>query len=129
TSEFDRYPFSVEPGQAAIVKVCSRSGAPVEVAVFEKDSGKLQWRCRKEASVSPTLGVCGIENNTSEPREFYVIGKRKQPAANASTSSPPLSHSILFEQEEFVTVGFGDNEQLKSDFNKVRVDILTMDEL
>jgi hypothetical protein len=128
TSELDRYPFSVAPGQAAIVKVCSRSGAPVEVAVFEKDSDKLQWHCRKGASPSPTLGICAIENNSSQPREFYLVGKKNHPAANASMALLPLSHSVLFEQEEFVTIGFGD-DQLASDFNKVRVDILTMDEL
>jgi hypothetical protein len=127
-SDLDRYPFSVAPGQAAIVKVCSRSGASVEIAVFEKDSDKLQWRCRKGTLPSPTLGICAIENDASRPREFYVVAKRNQPAANASTSSLPLSHSVLFEQEEFVTIGFGD-DQLRSDFNKVRVDILTMDEL
>jgi hypothetical protein len=128
TSEFDRYPFSVAPGQAAIVKVCSRSGAPVEIAVFEKDSNKLQWRCRKATLPSPTLGICAIENDTSQPREFYLVGKKKQPTATARPSLLPLSHSVLFEQEEFVTIGFGD-DQLASDFNKVRVDILTMDEL
>jgi hypothetical protein len=128
TSEPDRYSFSVAPGQAAIVKVCSRSGVPVEIAVFEKDSDKLQWRCRKGTLPSPTLGVCAIENDTSKPREFYVVGKKKQSAANTHSSLLSLSHSVLYEQEEFVTVGFGD-DQLVSDFNKVRVDILTMDEL
>jgi hypothetical protein len=128
TNELDRYPFFLAPGQAAIVKVCSRSGASVEMAVFEKDSDKLRWRCRKGTSPSPTLGICAIENDTSQPREFYLVGKKKQLAANAGPSMLPLAHSTLFEQEEFVTIGFGD-DQLRSDFNKVRVDILTMDEL
>jgi hypothetical protein len=127
-TESDRYRFSVAPGQAAIVKVCSRSGAPVEIAVFEKDSDKLRWHCRKEKLRSPTLGICAIENDTSQPREFYVVGQKKRLAANAHQSLLPLSHSVLFEQEGFVTVGFGD-DQLVSDFDQVRVDILTVDKL
>lgn len=127
-SESDRYRFSVAPGQVAIVKVCSRSGAPVEIELFDNDSGKLQWRCRKEKSPSPTLGICAIENDTSQPREFYLVGQKKRPAENARSILMPLSHSVLFKQEEFVTVGFAD-DQLVSDFDKVRVDILTMDDL
>jgi len=40
-----------------------------------------------------------------------------------------LKHSALFEQEQFVTVGFDDGDQLATDFYKVRVDILSMDRL
>jgi hypothetical protein len=74
------------------------------------------------------LGICAIENDTSQPREFYLVGQKKRFAANAHQSLLPLSHSVLFEQEEFVTVGFGD-DQLVSDFDQVRVDILTVDKL
>jgi len=127
-NESNRYQFCVAPGHAAIVKVCSRSGAPVEIAVFEKRSDKLQWRCKKGKSPSPTLGICAIENSTSRPREFYLVGQRNEPAADSRTTSLSLANSVLFEQEEFVTVGFHDNK-LKSDFDKVRVDILTLDEM
>ena len=84
--------------------------------------------CRKEKSRSPTLGICAIENNTSQPREFYLVGQKKRIAARDNPSLLPLSCSVLFKQEEFVTVGFGD-DQLVSDFDQVRVDILTVDEL
>jgi hypothetical protein len=127
-AESNGYPFSVAPGHVAIVKVCSRSGAPVDIAVFEKEAGKLQWHCRKETAYSPTLGICAIENNTREPRKFLVIGRVKAPSAGAQTSLRRLNHSVLFEKEELVTVGFDDGKKL-SDFDRVKVDILTMGDL
>jgi hypothetical protein len=126
--ESDHYQFSVAPGHAAIVKVCSRSGAPVEVAVFEKESDKLEWGCKKGKSPSPTLGICAIENATSQPREFYLVGQKNESAADSQKKSLPLAHSVLLEQEEFVTVGFHD-DKLNTDFDKVRVDILMMGEM
>jgi hypothetical protein len=127
-AESSGYPFSVAPGHVAIVKVCSRSGAPVDIAVFEKEAGKLQWHCRKESAYSPTLGICAIENNTREPRKFILIGQVKAPIAGAQTSLRRLNHSVLFEKEELVTVGFDDGKKL-SDFDRVKVDILTMGDL
>jgi hypothetical protein len=127
-SELDGYPFSVASGQVAVVKVCSRSGAPVEVAVLEKETDKLQWHCRKEGSHSPTLGICAIENNAPEPRKFVLIGRIKVPDAGDQTSSGRLTHSVLFEKEELVTIGFDDGNKF-SDFDRVKVDILTMGDL
>ena len=127
-SETDKYPFTVAAGQVAIVKVCSRSRAPIEIAVFEKGSDKLRWHCRQEKAHSPTLGICAIENNTLQPQEFYLVGQKKPPNAQARSSPHPLLHSVLFEKESLVTVGFDDVKKV-SDFNTVRVDILTMDEL
>ena len=124
----DRYQFSVAPGQVAIVKVCSRSGAPVELSVVEKDSGRLRWQCIKKDATSPNLGVCAIENRTSQPQTYCLVGRKLQPE-NAANSGAVLKHSVLFEQEQFVTVGFDDGDQLATDFYKVRVDILTMDQL
>jgi hypothetical protein len=127
-SESDMYPFTVAAGQVAIVKVCSRSGAPIEIAVFEKGSDKLRWNCQQEKSHSPTLGICAIENNTTEPREFYLVGQKKTSSADGPPSTLPLFHSVLFEKESLITVGFDDVKK-DSDFNTVRVDILTMDDL
>jgi hypothetical protein len=131
-SDLDRYAFSVAPGRVAIVKVCSRSAALVEVAVFEEVSGKVKWRCRKEGSRSPTLGLCAIENNTPDPKNYIVVGQTKAPTGPAteigSTSSRQLSHSILFDKEGLVTVGFDDGKKV-SDFDRVKVDILTVGDL
>jgi hypothetical protein len=117
--------FSVPAGEVAIVKVASRSGRPVQVGVFEKEAGKLLWQCSKEKSRSPTLGVCAIENKTPEAHEFYLVGKESG-SAGAGTSQ--MSHSILFEKEELVTVGFENGKQ-DTDFNRLKVDILTMGDL
>ena len=122
------YPFTVAPGQVAVVKVCSRSSDLVEIAVVENTTDKLQWHCRKENSYSPTLGVCAIENNTTEPRELAIVAQKKVPDAGAKSASRPMTHSVLFEKESLVTVGFDDGKKV-SDFDIVRVDILTMDEL
>lgn len=126
--ESNGYPFSVAPGHVAIVKVCSRSGAPVEIAVLEKETATPQWRCRKEGSHSPTLGICAIENNTPEVRKFVLTGQIKRPNAGAQASSGRLNHSVLFEKEELVTVGFDDGKET-SDYDRVKVDILTMGDL
>ena len=96
--------------------------------MFEKGSDKLRWHCRQEKAHSPTLGICAIENNTLQPQEFYLVGQKKPPNAQARSSPHPLLHSVLFEKESLVTVGFDDVKKV-SDFNTVRVDILTMDEL
>jgi uncharacterized protein YigA (DUF484 family) len=120
--------FSVPAGKVAIVKACSRSGRPVEVTVIEKESHKLQWQCSKDNSRSPTLGICAIENKTTEPCEFYLVGREKMAAASASVVTRVLSPSMLFEKEELVTVGF-DNGTKDSDFNRLKVDILTMGDL
>ena len=126
-SEPDSYPFTVAAGQVAIVKVCSRSGAPVEIALAENDTGSVRWHCRKGKSLSPTLGICAIENNTLEDRVFTLVALTKSPDSAPQTSRA-LPHKVLFEKESLVTVGF-DPEKDVSDFNRVRVDILTLDEL
>lgn len=127
-SESDSYAFTVGAGQVAIVKVCSRSGAPVEIALTEKETGSIRWHCRKEKSLSPTLGICAIENNTPDEREFTLVALKKS-AEDASQVSPqPLPHKVLFEKESLVTVGFDPDKDV-ADFNRIRVDILTLDEL
>ncbi|HEX3598738.1 MAG TPA: hypothetical protein VHU84_01275 [Lacipirellulaceae bacterium] len=129
TAETNRYPLTVAPGHAAIIKVSSRSGAPVEVGVYEKESADLAWRCRQERnSNSPTLGICAIENNTSQPREFFVVGNQKEPAADANKPGRPLSHSVLFDKEDVVTIGF-DNGKMTSGFDQLKVDILTLGDM
>jgi hypothetical protein len=127
-----RYAFSVAPGQVAIVKVCSRSGRPVELALFEKETNRVQWRCRKEGSRSPTLGVCAIENNTPEMQKYVLIGQMSATEAptdsGAPSSSRRLSQTVLFDKEDLVTVVFDDGTMV-SDFDRVKVDILTVSEL
>lgn len=126
-TETERYAFSVAPGQVAVVKVCSRSGAPVEVAIRETASGKVRWRCSKEKATSPNLGICAIENHSARPRDFYLVGRKNHSDAPVTDAATALKCSVLFEQEQFVTVGFDDGDQLATDFYKVRVDILSMD--
>ncbi len=126
--EADGHSFSVPAGEVAIVKASSRSGRPVEVAVIEKESHKMLWQCSKDKSPSPTLGICAIENKSAEPREFFVVGRERTAAANAPVATYPMSHAVLFEKEELVTVGF-ENGTKDSDFNRLKVDILTMGDL
>jgi len=126
--ESDAYAFTVAAGQVAVVKVCSRSSAPVEVAVVEKGSHEFCWSCRKSNSTSPTLGICAIENNAGKPREFYVVGQLGPSDDDGHSTARTLVHSVLFEMESLVTIGF-DETKKDSDFNTTRVDILTMEEL
>jgi hypothetical protein len=122
------YLFSVPAGEVAIVKVASRSGRPVQMGVYEKEAGKLLWQCSKENSRSPTLGICAIENKTPEAHEFYLIGREGAIGAEPPAGAGQMSHSILFQQEELATVGFENGKQ-DSDFNRLKVDILTMGDL
>lgn len=124
----DSYPFTVGPGQIAIVKVCSRSGALVKIALAENETGSIRWQCEKEKSLSPTLGICAIENNTQDERTFTVVAVKKLAETASEQLAQPLPHKVLFEKESLVTVGF-DQDKDVSDFNRVRVDILTLDEL
>jgi hypothetical protein len=127
--EAEGHSFSVPAGKVAIVKVSSRSGRSVEVAVSEKESRKLLWQCSKEKSHSPTLGICAIENKSQEAREFSLVARERSLAANSSVATASvMSHSVLFEKEELVTVGFENGTQ-DSDFNRLKVDILTMGDL
>ena len=101
----------------------------MEVAIREKASGEVRWRCSKEKATSPNLGICAIENHSAQPREFFLVGRKNRSGAPASDAATALKCSVLFEQEQFVTVGFDDGDQLATDFYKVRVDILSMDRL
>jgi uncharacterized protein YigA (DUF484 family) len=127
-NEAEGHSFSLPAGKVAIVKVSSRSGRPVEVAVSEKETHKLLWQCSKDKSRSPTLGICAIENKSPEQREFFLVGRERTAAANTPVATQVLSHAVLFEKEELVTVGFENGTQ-DSDFNRLKVDILTMGDL
>lgn len=127
-NDTDRYPITVAPGQSAIVKVSSRTGAPVEVGLFERETGKLRWRCRQELnSDSPTLGICALQNDSPRPRDFLIVGTQKEASADPYSPARSLPYSVLFDKENVITVGFGDVKKTP-DFNLLKVDVLTMGE-
>lgn len=101
----------------------------MEVTIRERATDKVRWRCSKEKATSPNLGICAIENHSAQPRDFYLVGRKNRPDSPTSQTATELNCSVLFEQEQFVTVGFDDGAQLATDFSKVRVDILSMDRL
>ncbi|HEY2759492.1 MAG TPA: hypothetical protein VGI75_02075 [Pirellulales bacterium] len=126
SQDAERYLLTLNPGQSAIVKVSSRSGAPVDVGVFGKETGELRWRCRQEPnSDSPTLGICAIKNDSPRVKEFFVVGAQREASADPFAAVHAMPASVLFNKENVVTVGFGDVEKTL-DFNLLKVDILTM---
>ena len=121
------YQFAVHPGEVVVLRVVSRARAPVSIAVVERDSGETRWSRRHVSTRSGSLGVCALENGSSATRHFRLIGRHAEGGA-ANQSWLASNHSVLSRQDTFATVGFEDGHG-ESEFNYVKVDVLTMSAL
>lgn len=120
------FELSVAAHETLILKVNNRASVPVSIAVLDKQTGGTKWRCEHLEPRLANTGSCVIENGTSEPRQFLLVGRYKASSSNRAQDWLPAAFSVLFDQDTFETVQLHVGQDDVELINMVKVDMLKL---
>lgn len=111
------FDLQVLPGEGVLLNVSSESRYAGSLTLVERDSGEVWRRWDNQEGALSYLGALVIENNTSEPLDFRLIGNHRVGKSKQELAS---RHKLLWYDELWQIVGF-DDSNADEDWNDLRV--------
>jgi hypothetical protein len=122
------FPLTVGAGEAVFVKVTNRFRTSATIAVVEKQTGQIWWSYTPTRTAASSGEVCALENATSDPSEFVVVGRQSTNPDNSPHELNSMNASVRFQQDAFISLMF-DQAPIDPAFDDIKVDIIRMSPL
>lgn len=113
----DGFDLQVLPGEGVILNMSSKSSYGGSLTLVERDTGKVWRRWDNQDGELSYLGVLLIENNTTEPLDFHLVGNHRIGSSKQNLAS---RHKLLWYDELWQIIGF-DDSLADEDWNDLRV--------